>query len=248
MNVLVEHESRAWTSPFFIELELVMEQLSLIDTGVKDLMAQDDMTDDPSQDGIDREKMLRSLRATLKAGVQACKLWFMESEVGDANYKFPVMFDVSKEAVSFHIPIHRFVAFFVSQVGAASPLGPVLTSSGQICRYSDRPLKEVLDIEDLNSFMSKFIEHPLRIQVCSYRSPLISQLTRRLLLPSRSCWLRSELVCGDGTGRTCTGEDGSTDRTTSTTSASTSTSSSFSARPHSLTPTSCSPSSWIVSG
>ena len=154
----VEIENRHWTSPFFIELELVMEQLSLLDAGVKDILNHP-MLPEPGEPVIEGTQIICAMQQILALGIKTCQEWLQSDAVGAQWGAFhaegsesgvlPMRFRVSQQPVTLHIPLHRFVAFFASQV----------------CRQCDSPLPEILPVQDSPSFIRALVEHPLRIQV-----------------------------------------------------------------------------------
>jgi len=95
------------------------------------------------------------MRQILAVGIQACREWLVREGVGvqwgvvERGDVLPVRFSVHRQPVTLHIPLHRFVAFFASQV----------------CRHCDLPLREIFGVDDTGSFIRAVIEHPLRIQV-----------------------------------------------------------------------------------
>jgi E3 ubiquitin-protein ligase UBR3 len=152
----IELENRHWTSPFFIELELVMEQLSLLDSGVKDLMSHP-IVPEPGEPAIEHPHIICAMQQILAIGIKACQEWLAADTAGEQRrssndsrpHSLPMRFSVHQDPVTLHIPLHRFVAFFASQV----------------CRHCDLPLQEMLPVEDLPAFIRAVTEHPLRIQV-----------------------------------------------------------------------------------
>lgn len=154
VGVHIERENRHWTSPFFIELELVMEQLSLLDSGVKDIMTHP-MVPEPGEPTITREQIIGALQQILGVGIATCQEWLKRDAVGvqwgmaGGADTLPMRFSVHQEPVTLHIPLHRFVGFFASQ----------------LCRHCDLSLRQILPVEDLSCFIRAVVEHPLRIQV-----------------------------------------------------------------------------------
>ena len=150
----IELENRHWTSPFFIELELVMEQLSLLDAGVKVIMASP-MVAEPGEPATSPVQIIGAMQQILALGIQTCQEWLqchsvgMQWGAGSGAEMIPLPFNVHEQPVTLHIPLHRFVAFFASQV----------------CRHCDLPLRDIFPLQHLPSFIRSLVEHPLRIQV-----------------------------------------------------------------------------------
>ena len=150
----IELENRHWTSPFFIELELVMEQLSLLDAGVKVIMSSP-MVPVPGERATSPVQIISAMQQILALGIETCQEWLqsdavgMQSGAGGGAETVPLLFNVHQRPVTLHIPLHRFVAFFASQV----------------CRHCDLPLRDIFPMQQMPSFIRTLVEHPLRIQV-----------------------------------------------------------------------------------
>lgn len=71
-EVHIELENRQWTSPFFIELELVMEQLGLLETGLKENMTPDDESGELHVDPI---ALIASMKEILGMGIRLLQEW-----------------------------------------------------------------------------------------------------------------------------------------------------------------------------
>lgn len=133
-----------------MELELVMEQMSLLETGLVEYLsrAENGM---PPPDPTEHQVLITSLQHILATGVEHLEAWLSVAGVApedEASGSYaPLSFLVQSRPVSLHIPLHRFVAFFASQ----------------LCHHIGTDALH--SIFPSRSTVLSFLEHPLRIQV-----------------------------------------------------------------------------------
>jgi hypothetical protein len=156
----VQHDAQHWASAFFLELELLIEALVLITSRFRGTKSGTlpMVVIDPSDWDSDLDATLNCMHQKLDICTIVLRRWLASDTHGltlptKASSVARFGCHVASQPISFNIPLHRFYAFFASEVL-------------RLTEQTDGDVKQRLR-QRTDEWIWQLVEHPLRLQVAA---------------------------------------------------------------------------------